>query len=169
MNFVALATVIAFTLACAAGAFVLRNLIRSVLLLVGAWTGIALYFLAAGAEFAAFAQFLIYVGAVSMVALFAVLLTRGGRPGGDAPSVAPSRSGRLWAVLAGAAVFGVLAATILRTPLGTSGSPPAPLPVREFGRELMGAQAPALLEAGVLLTAALIGAVVLAAPDKPKP
>jgi NADH:ubiquinone oxidoreductase subunit 6 (subunit J) len=38
--------------------------------------------------------------------------------------------------------------------------------VRNLGRELMGAQAPALLGVGVLLTAALIGAVVLAAGER---
>ena len=40
------------------------------------WAGIAAFYLWAGAEFVAFAQLLVYVGAVSMLSLFAVLLTR---------------------------------------------------------------------------------------------
>ncbi|MES1166395.1 MAG: NADH-quinone oxidoreductase subunit J, partial [Pseudomonadota bacterium] len=53
-----------------------RNLLHSVLLLALTWTGVAGFYLWAGAEFAAFAQVLVYVGAISMVVLFAVLLTR---------------------------------------------------------------------------------------------
>ena len=40
--------------------------------------------------------------------------------------------------------------------------------MRGLGLELMGAHAAALLLLGVLLTAALLGAVVLAAPDRPE-
>ncbi|HZZ58525.1 MAG TPA: NADH-quinone oxidoreductase subunit J, partial [Opitutaceae bacterium] len=114
MNALVLAPIFAFTLACAAAAFALRPLIRSVLLLVGAWAGIAVFFLAAGAEFVAFAQFLIYVGAVSMVALFAVLLTRGGRAGEPegVAAAAPAPAGRIGGAAAGLGVFAVLAAAI---------------------------------------------------------
>jgi len=62
----------------ASAAMLSRNLIHSALLLVGAWAGLAAFYLWAGAEFVAFAQVLVYVGAVSMVVLFAVLLTRQG-------------------------------------------------------------------------------------------
>ena len=67
------------TLASAAVAMSLRNLIHSALLLIASWAGIAAFYLWAGAEFVAFAQVLVYVGAVSMVVLFAVLLTRRSR------------------------------------------------------------------------------------------
>src|SRR6185369_4791951 len=67
------------TLASAAVAMSLRNLIHSALLLVASWAGIAAFYLWAGAEFVAFAQVLVYVGAVSMIVLFAVLLTRRSR------------------------------------------------------------------------------------------
>src|SRR3954470_10550819 len=71
-------------LGAAAAAMLGRNLIHSALLLVLCWAGIAGFYLWAGAEFVAFAQVLIYVGAVSMVVLFAVLLTRQGAT--DAPT-----------------------------------------------------------------------------------
>ena len=66
-------------LGSAAVAMCLRNLIHSSLLLVLSWAGIAAFYLWAGAEFVAFGQVLVYVGAVSMIALFAVLLTRRSR------------------------------------------------------------------------------------------
>ena len=62
--------------ASAGVAMLLRNLIHSALLLIFSWAGIAAFYLWAGAEFVAFAQALVYLGAVSMVVLFAVLLTR---------------------------------------------------------------------------------------------
>ena len=67
------------TLGSAAVEMALRNLIHSALLLIGSWAGIAAFYLWAGAEFVAFAQVLVYVGAISMVVLFAVLLTRRSR------------------------------------------------------------------------------------------
>jgi NADH:ubiquinone oxidoreductase subunit 6 (subunit J) len=72
----ALAILSALMLASAVVALSRRNLIHSALWLVITWAGIAGFYLWAGAEFIAFAQILIYVGAISMVVLFAVLLTR---------------------------------------------------------------------------------------------
>jgi NADH:ubiquinone oxidoreductase subunit 6 (subunit J) len=42
------------------------------------------------------------------------------------------------------------------------------VPVKDLGLLLMGPYAPALLIVGVLLTVALLGAVVIAAVDKPE-
>jgi NADH:ubiquinone oxidoreductase subunit 6 (subunit J) len=125
------------------------------------WFGIAAFYLWAGAEFAAFAQALVYGGAVSMVVLFAVLLT--GRGHGDA-AIAPPPPGRLVAaLLAGGAVAGLIAATVIRTPFASVSDDAPSLPVRRLGALLMGPHAAALLVTGVLLTAALLGAVVIAA------
>src|SRR5579862_3328624 len=112
---VAFALIALLLLASAATAMALRNIIHSALLLVVSWFALALFYLWAGAEFAAFAQVLIYAGAISMVVLFAVLLTQ--RTLGDFTLVPESR-GRglsirhrraLAAVLAGAAVAGAIA------------------------------------------------------------
>src|SRR5688572_29101669 len=91
------------TLGAAAIAMSLRNLIHSALLLIGSWAGIAAFYLWAGAEFVAFAQALVYVGAISMVVLFAVLLTRRSRTD---LSLAPDSIGRaVMALLVGGAVL----------------------------------------------------------------
>jgi NADH:ubiquinone oxidoreductase subunit 6 (subunit J) len=153
-----------FIVATAGTALSLQNIVRSVLLLVLSWFGIAAFYLWAGAEFAAFAQALVYGGAVSMVVLFAVLLTRRGHQ--DA-TVAPPPPGRLLAaLLAGGAVAGIIAATVIRTPFASVSDEVPVLPVRRLGALLMGPHAAALLVTGALLTAALLGAVVIAAGAK---
>src|SRR5436190_23225743 len=91
------------TLGAAAIAMSLRNLIHSALLLIASWAGIAAFYLWADAQFVAFAQVLVYVGAVSMVVLFAVLLTRQSRADS---AIAPDSAGRvMWGVFAGGSVL----------------------------------------------------------------
>lgn len=151
------------TLGSAAVAMALRNLIHSALLLIGSWGGIAAFYLWAGAEFVAFAQVLIYVGAISMVVLFAVLLTRRSRAD---LAVAPDSLGRAIAgLLVGGAVLGVLWGAVLSMPPGRLREEPVRVTVRELGTDLMGQHAGALLVIGALLTVALIGAVVIASSD----
>jgi NADH:ubiquinone oxidoreductase subunit 6 (subunit J) len=158
--------IIAFLLlASAATAMALRNIIHSALLLVVSWFALALFYLWAGAEFAAFAQVLIYAGAISMVVLFAVLLTQ--RTLGDLTLAPESRRRALAAVLAGAAVAGAIAYAILNSSLAVTSTPVPTVTVRELGELLMGPQAAALLVVGAILTVALVGAVVIAAqPEK---
>jgi NADH:ubiquinone oxidoreductase subunit 6 (subunit J) len=153
------------TLGFAAVAMSLRNLIHSALLLIGSWFGIAAYYLWAGAEFVAFAQVLVYVGAVSMVVLFAVLLTRRSRTD---LSVAPdSLSRAVSALLAGGAVCGLLAGAVLRTPLPLAPTAAPTITVRQLGLQLMGPHTAALLVVGVILTVALLGAIVVASTNRP--
>jgi NADH:ubiquinone oxidoreductase subunit 6 (subunit J) len=162
---VAFALIALLILAGAGIAMSLRNLIHGVLLLVASWAGIALFYLWAGAEFAGFAQILVYVGAVSMVALFAVLLTRQARE--EAADLAVSVSRVFPALLTGSAVAGVLAGAVLATPLEESASPAPSADVRALGILLMERYTPALLVMGAILTAALIGAVIIASTDRP--
>ena len=164
MNTAVLALIALFILGPAAVAMTLRNLIHSALLLIASWFGIAAFYLCAGAEFVAFAQVLVYVGAISMVVLFAVLLTRRSRAD---LSVAPDSFARAFsAVLAGGAVLGVLVGAVLQTRLTVEPQPT--ITVHQLGTELMGPHAAALLVVGVLLTVALLGAVVIAATDRPE-
>lgn len=155
----------ALTLTTAAVALSLRNLIHSALLLIASWAGIAAFYLWAGAQFVAFAQVLVYVGAVSMVVLFAVLLTRHSR---DDLAVAPDSITRAAAgVITGGATLGVLVGAILssRLPTATSSSR-LETTVKTLGLELLGTHAPALLIIGGLLTVALLGALILASQDR---
>ena len=154
----------ALTLTAAGVAMALRNLIHSVLLLIGSWAGIAAFYLWAGAEFVAFAQLLIYVGAVSMVVLFAVLLTR--QSHGDVTIARVSGNRTLSALVVGGAVFAVLVYAITSTALPASRSGAPTVTVHELGHALMSHHAAALLVIGLILTVALVGGVVLAATER---
>lgn len=162
----ALAIIAVITLATAAVAMSLRNLIHSALLLIASWFGIAAFYLWAGAQFVAFAQILVYVGAVSMVVLFAVLLTRRSRA--DHVIAPDSLARAVSALFAGAAVFGVLALAVTKTQLSPSTAAAPVVNVRDIGTQLMGTHTAALLIIGLLLTVALLGAVVIAATDAPE-
>jgi NADH:ubiquinone oxidoreductase subunit 6 (subunit J) len=160
----ALLLIAGVTLVAAAVAMSLRNLIHSLLLLIASWAGIAAFYLWAGAEFVAFAQMLVYVGAVSMVVLFAVLLTRRGR---EDVTLAPEVLGRaISAVLVSATVLAVLSYGVLFSalPVAVTGTPV--ITVYELGMRLMGPFAASLLVVGVILTVALLGGVVIAATDR---
>ena len=155
------------TIGAAGAAFLSRNLIHSALLLVGAWAGIAAFYLWAGAEFVAFAQVLVYVGAVSMIVLFAVLLTRQGAT--SAPVAYDTLKRAVLGFIVAGGVGGILAGAILGSPLDVRLPAPTPaVSVKELGHLLMGPHAAALLIVGVLLTVALLGAMVIAAVDKPE-
>lgn len=152
-----------FTVATAAVGLTRRDLIHAALCLVLAWGGIAAFYLWAGAEFLSFAQALIYLGAISMVVLFAVLLTRRA-PAEPTPSAVAATSGRITGgLLVGGLVAGLLGYAVVSAPpaLGAAASPR--VTVRELGRQLMETHPAALLVAGAILTVALIGAVVIAA------
>jgi NADH:ubiquinone oxidoreductase subunit 6 (subunit J) len=153
------------TLGTAVAAMCRANLLHSVLLLAASWAGVAAFYLWAGAEFAAFAQMLVYIGAISMAVLFAVLLTRRSR---EDASVRPDMRGRtICAVLAGIAVAAVLLSAVARAHLAAARGPRPSVSVRQLGVELMTGHAAELLAVGVLLTVALIGALMLAAGDGP--
>lgn len=160
---IALAVIAAVMLASAALAMSRRNLIHSALLLIFTWAGVACFYLWAGAEFVAFGQALIYIGAVSMIVLFAVLLTRRTL---DDPMAAPASRRRAGlALLAGAAVFTVLAYAVSNTAFTTNVGRAPQIEVRQLGFQLMGPHVASLLVVGVILTVALIGATIIAASD----
>jgi NADH:ubiquinone oxidoreductase subunit 6 (subunit J) len=150
-------------LAAAAVAMTLRNLIHSALLLVLAWAGIAGFYLWAGAQFVAFAQILVYVGAVSMVVLFAVLLTRQSE---RLPVEPDSVVRAIGAITAAGGVAGVLLGAVLASPFQVVAAQPASISVKQLGQVLMGPHAAALLIVGIILTVALLGAVVIASQDR---
>lgn len=152
----------AITLAGAAMAMGLRNIVHCVLAVSLGFVGVALLFLALGAQFVGFAQVLVYVGAVAILAVFAIMMTRSA----DTPSFPSlSKSWFLGLIVAGA-VFTALARAITRT-VPTGISQPEPVTgVQQIGDALLHRFALPLELIGILLTAALIGAVLIAMPAK---
>jgi NADH-quinone oxidoreductase subunit J len=151
------------TIVGAAAALTLRNLVHCVLALMVAFVGLAGLYLQLDAQFIGFAQILVYIGAVAILIVFAILLTRGT----ESPSqsiVSPS-----WAIssVVSVVVFGVLAWTIRSSVATRHPIPPQPeMTVKQIGNALMSRFALPLEVIGLLLTAALIGAVTIAMQDK---
>ena len=75
-----------FTAICALGVSMMRNLFHSALCLVGTFFGVAGLYALLEAEFLAVSQVLIYVGAISTLITFAIMLTRGMMFGNTSPS-----------------------------------------------------------------------------------
>jgi NADH-quinone oxidoreductase subunit J len=152
------------TLMSAIAAMTLRNLVHCALCMVLAFAGIAAIYLQLNAQFVGFAQILVYVGAVAILIVFAVLLTRGTdtEPGFRVVS-------RSWisAVVIAAGVFAALRYGILSsTKLARTATEAAPVTVKQIGEQLMTKYVLPLEAIGLLLTAAMIGAVIISMRDK---
>jgi NADH:ubiquinone oxidoreductase subunit 6 (subunit J) len=151
------------TIVGAAAALTLRNLVHCVLALILAFLGLSGLYLQLDAQFIGFAQILVYIGAVAILIVFAILLTRGAESPSQ-PIASPS-----WAIssVVSVAVFGVLAWTIRSSVATRHPTRPQPeLTVRQIGNALMSRFALPLEVIGLLLTAALVGAVTIAMQDK---
>jgi NADH-quinone oxidoreductase subunit J len=150
----------AVTLGSAILAVSLRNLVHCALALALSFAGLAALYLKLNAQFVGFAQILIYIGAIAILIVFAILLTRG------AESSERSRLAPGW--LAGLGVAAGLGLTLISLILSSKALVIAApeitveVNVRQIGEQLMTRFVLPLEVAGLLLTAALIGAVVIA-------
>src|SRR5438105_10222397 len=72
------------TVASAVAAMTLRNLVHCALALALTFAGLAAFYLQLNAQFVGFAQILVYVGAIAILIVFAILLTRSGEQDGKA-------------------------------------------------------------------------------------
>jgi NADH:ubiquinone oxidoreductase subunit 6 (subunit J) len=177
-------------LAAALGTILARNLVRAALYLIGFFFAVACLFVLLEAEFLAALQVLVYIGAVAIILMFGIMLTRNVQ--GDDPKSTPS-AWKLPGLLAGLIVFLVLAygisnqsplgaqkswATLDRRPmvepaLAEGGEPRRSEAIGNMasvvGRELVTRYMIAFEVAGLLLTAALIGAIAVAHREEIEP
>lgn len=151
------------TIAGAVAAVSLRNLVHCALSLTLAFVGQGAFYLYLDAQFAGLAQVLVYSGGVAILLVFAILLTRGTEPG---TTTAPSSSAITGAVVA-LMVFGILAWATIHSKITQSSLPTPSQPgMKQVGDVLMGRFVLPLEVVALLLTVALIGAVILAMPEK---
>jgi NADH-quinone oxidoreductase subunit J len=159
-------TVSAITVLGALLAVTLRNLVHCLLALVLFFLGIAAHFFLMRADFLGAVQILIYIGAVAVLILFAIMLTRNisGTEGGRG-----SLGGGWWfgvgvaALLAGVMCLCARRCELIsKLPYGATEEGV----VKEIGRLLVKDWVVPLEVMAVLLTAALIGAVVIALEEK---
>jgi NADH:ubiquinone oxidoreductase subunit 6 (subunit J) len=150
-----------FTVVSAFCAMALPNLVHCALCLALSFMGVAGLFMHMNAGFVAFAQILVYVGAVAILIVFAILLTRNAE-------TAEQRAGpNLLLTLPLTVIVGaILLNATFSTKLVMADKVATAPPVRELGRALMTTHVVPLEIIGVLLTVALLGAVVLALPER---
>jgi NADH:ubiquinone oxidoreductase subunit 6 (subunit J) len=174
-------------LAAALGTILVRNLVRAALYLVAFFFIVACQFVLLEAEFLAALQVLVYIGAVAIILMFGIMLTRNIQ--GDDPSSTPS-AWQLPGLVAGLGVFLVLAfgitfqhgigvrqswATTNVRPEIDKGKALSPRSqainnmAKSVGNELMTRYVIAFETAGLLLTVALVGAIAIAHREEAEP
>jgi NADH-quinone oxidoreductase subunit J len=161
MNTLAFAIIAIFTLTFALAAATNPRLMHAALSFAVMFVGIAAFFFLLGAEFVGLVQIFVYVGAVAVLIVFTILLTR---------RDAEKTRGFNWSgVIIAIAIFGGLDWAISKTKaLPLSPRQIEPLTVHRIGELLMTNYVWPLLCVGALLTAALIGALILVLEDKPQ-
>jgi NADH:ubiquinone oxidoreductase subunit 6 (subunit J) len=137
----------------------LRDLFRAALFLATLFLGVAGLYVLLQADFLAAAQVLIYVGAVSVLLIFAIFLTH------DVQRGNPPNSLRLPALIVALLVFVALAGVFVQTPWPTSADIPPVNTTPALADAIFNKWALPFEAASVLLVAALIGAIVLARED----
>ena len=153
----------ALTVAGALAAVLLKNLVHCALALTIAFAGLALLFLNLDAQFAGFAQILVYIGAVAILIVFAILLTRGS----ETPKDGVFSRNWLAGLVIAAGVFAVLGWAVLQSGSVLPHETTVPsVTVLQIGNALMGRYVLPLEIVALLLTAALIGAVIVAMHEK---
>jgi NADH:ubiquinone oxidoreductase subunit 6 (subunit J) len=179
----------ALGLAAALGTILARNLVRAALYLIAFFFTVACQFVLLEADFLAALQVLVYIGAVAILLMFGIMLTRNIQ--GDDPTSSPS-AWQVPGLFAGLGVFVVLAygigsqkgvghqyswaATESRPAIDPGTGPNVSARsravndmARVVGEELTTRYLLVFEVAGLLLTAALVGAIAIAHRDEPEP
>jgi NADH-quinone oxidoreductase subunit J len=176
-------------LLAALGTVLARNLVHAALFLIAFFFTVACLFVMLEAEFLAALQVLIYIGAVAIILMFGIMLTRNVQ--GDDPT-SPVSAWYVPGAIVGLGLFAVLGFGISFQGGGPGGTrwaelderptivvaPGQPAPLRAatinhmakvVGDELLTRYVIAFEVAGLLLTAALVGAIALAYREEQDP
>jgi NADH-quinone oxidoreductase subunit J len=142
-----------------------RNVVHAALYLVVALASVGVTFLLVGAEFVGWTQILIYVGAIVILFLFGLMLTKA-PIGKDTLDHLPQN--RIVGAIVSVLIFFGLAGLMLRVwPIGTTTASPEALGSTEaIGVSLFHDYVLPFEVVSFLLLAALIGAIVLARKDE---
>lgn len=146
------------TLAAGFMTVTLRNVFHSGLALAGTFFGVAAIYLMLEAEFIAIVQILVYVGAIAVLILFAIMLTRSLMKNEDS-----NINGQwAWAALAITILFLGMFLVILQVPWAYHGTSVYLDLVPQLGTLLVTTYLLPFEVVSVLLLAALIGAFIIA-------
>jgi len=144
----------------ALGVVLSRNLFHAAIFLVLSFVGVAGFYVLLEAEFLAMIQILVYVGAISILIIFAIMLSRRLM----SPDYRASNEQWLWALVAAVALFAILVIVLIQVdwPVAQAEVPSGTLV--ELGKALVdpGQYLLVFEVASVLLLVALVGAVIVA-------
>jgi NADH-quinone oxidoreductase subunit J len=150
----------AVALAGALGVVVNRNLFRAALFLVLSFVGVAGFYILLEAEFLAMVQLLVYVGAISILIIFAIMLSRGLM----SQEFKARNEQWLLGLFVAVALFAILSFVLLSVVWPTAESEVSADAVSRLGQALVDPEGFVLPfeVASVLLLVALVGAVIIA-------
>jgi NADH-quinone oxidoreductase subunit J len=137
---------------------VLKDMFRAALSLVLALVAVAGIYVTLSADFLAGVQILVYVGAISILLIIGIMLTREVQQGNT------TNRFRIPAFLVALVFFGVLCFVFLGTPWQVSGADPLTPTTGPLAEKLFGEDGYLITVeiAGVLLLSAIIGAIAMA-------
>jgi NAD(P)H-quinone oxidoreductase subunit 6 len=160
VQIVAFGVLTLMTVAAALGVVLLSNIVHSAFLLGGVFISIAGMYLLLNADFVAAAQVLIYVGAVNVLILFAIMLVNK-REDFDPMPRAWIRKGATALVCVG--LFALLSTMVLSTGWTLSeGVTPSEYSIVQLGEHFFSDFLLPFELASVLLLIAMVGAIILA-------
>ncbi len=154
----------AATVALSAGVVFSRSVLHSAIFLIGSLAGVGAMYVFLTVDFLALVQFLIYGGAVTVLILLALMLTRQGATGvpesvsGSQAPFAAIAGGGLLAILMGVAVA-------VKWP-GDVSDKPSHISIEVMSKALFVDYGPPFIIASVLLLVALVGAIILARQEE---
>ena len=142
----------------ALGVIFLRNVFRAALSLILCFITVAGLYLTLSADFLAAVQILVYVGAISVLIILAIMMTR------DVQQGSPANRMKIPAFIVAVVLLGIMVFTVTNTSWQISGESPltpttVPLAVKLFSEN--GFILPVEI-AAMLLLAAILGAIVIA-------
>ena len=158
---IALSILIPLIVLAALGAVWKARPVHSALFLALSLSLIAVLYLSLGADFLGLIQFSVYVGAVAVLIVFSLLITR---PSDESKEIARRPKSMITGLFCSLPVLALLVFTVSAT---TSATTPAiedapTLDLAKMGETLFTTYAPAVLAIAVMLTAVMIGAALFA-------
>lgn len=154
-----------FMVATALGVVGARSVIHSAIFLILSLGGIAAMYIFLTVEFMALVQLLIYGGAVAVLLLLALMLTRQAA-GGESISLNGPQAP--FAALVGIALAAVLVGVAIATSWpGDNGEAPAPIAIERISEVLFEDFGATFILVSVLLLVAVVGAIILARQEDP--
>jgi NADH-quinone oxidoreductase subunit J len=147
-----------FTLLCGLGVVASRNLFHAAIWLIGSFAGVAGLYWLLEAEYLAIAQILIYIGAIATLIVFAIMLSRGMMIGRVKMNNFQAGISAVVALL----LFALLSFVLLQVPWPENLQALTADPIPLIGEAFVTTHVIPFQVIAVLLSVALVGAIMIA-------